>query len=453
VELLELDALRLDGRVLGFTAALTVVAALLFGAAPAIGSARADLATALREGAGGSTRGHGSLRHLRGLLVAAEMAIALVLLAGAGLMLRSLERLHAIDTGVRAAGVLTLRVDPAEATHGYASGPEFKRQHMERIAALPGVQGVTVDQCAPLSGPCNRTGVFAVDDREYAPGEGPLLTVHSVGPDHFRVLGIPLRRGRGFTARDRVGAPRVVAINETAARRFWPGQDPIGRRIRIGQGGLQDSAATVIGVVGDVRYGAPEQDPIPAVYIAALQHGSPRTMVLIRAAADPVALAAAVRREVLALDSDLPIHDVRTLEDRMAAATSRTRFAALLLAVFAGVALLLAGVGIYGVIAYSVSQRTRELGVRMALGARRGDVVRLVVGQGAALAAAGIAIGLAAALALTRVLTGLLHGVTATDPATFAAISLLLAATAVAASLLPALRATRVDPLVALRSE
>jgi predicted permease len=455
-ELLDLSSLAVDGRVLAFAFALSLVTGLLFGLLPAIGASRPSLTDALKEGLSGRSRSLGSGRRLtgRGVLVAAEVAMALVLLIGAGLLVRSFALRQGVDMGFDPRNILTLRMDPAEGDYTRATAPRMHQAVMERLAALPGVVAVSVDKCTPLSSACNGSVVTRIDEKEFRlDATDAVIGVHFIGTDHLRVLGVPLLRGRTFTLQDRQGSPRVVLINEAAARKWWPGQDPVGRRMSVGIGYFRDSTAEVVGVIGNVNYGAIEAGPEPAVFIPNLQYSSPGTFILIRTVGDPSGLVSAVRREVLAVDASLPVFSVRTMEERLGDALSRARFGSLLLAVFAGIALLLAAVGVYGVMAYAVTQRTHEMGVRLALGADRGDLLRLVLSQGAWLAAVGIAVGLAASVVLTRVLSGLLYGVSPTDLPTFAAISVALGTAALLATYVPARRATRVDPMQALRGE
>jgi putative ABC transport system permease protein len=301
--------------------------------------------------------------------------------------------------------------------------------------------------------------VSQVDGQRFKLGSGSLpIGLHVVTPDHFRTLEIPIVRGRAFTPRDRAGSPRVVVLNETAARRLWPGQDPLGRRIAAASfffaGG--DSAAEVVGIAWDVRYGAfeAEAEAEPDLYYPALQASFGGTgMIFIRTQGDPLAMLETVRREIHAIDPHIPLYNIMTMEQRAGAALARPRFATTLLGAFAAIALLLAAIGLYGVLAFSVAQRTREIGLRMALGAEQARVLRGVLGQGLVLAGFGIALGLLGALALQRVIAGMLYGVKGSDPLTLAAVSLLMAVAAATAALIPARRATRVDPMEALRSE
>jgi putative ABC transport system permease protein len=315
------------------------------------------------------------------------------------------------------------------------------------------VRGVALQDCPPLSGGCNGTSLWRRDVPPAPAGQEPEVGVHWITPNWPAVMRVPLVRGRAFTDADRDGAPKVVLVSETAARTIWPGEDPIGKGVSVGQGGFSDDTARVVGVVGDVRYATPDVPPTADVYLPYYQSQN-RIMLFVRAArGDPLALAGAVRRVAREVAPGAPVFEVGTLEGRFADALAFARFGALLLTLFAGVALALAMLGVYGVVSFATAQRTREIGVRMALGATRGDVVRLVVRQGVWLAAAGAAAGLAGALAATRVLRSLLYGVAPSDPATFAAIVALLGAAVVAASWAPARRAAGVAATEALRGD
>ena len=351
---------------------------------------------------------------------------------------------------VNSSAAASMRISLPPEQYRRDSTMSFWNQLLPRLGALPGVQGVGVGNCTPLAGGCNQTTITFPDRAAVPRGTEPPVGVHFVTPQYFATLRVPLRRGRAFADADRRGAPKVVVINERAARRFFPAEDPIGKRVAVGQGGFGDGAE-VIGVVGDVRFGTADAPPIPDVFISYAQAPRNAGIIFVRAATDPAALVPAVRREIAALDPTLPIYDVRPLRARVGDATARTRFGAALLAVFAALALLLSGLGIYGVLAFAVAQRTREIGIRIALGATRARVLRMVVRQGLALTAAGLLVGAVAALAATRLLASLLYEVAPSDPATYAAIALVLGAVAMLAVAVPALRATRVDPLVALR--
>jgi putative ABC transport system permease protein len=427
------------------------VTGLLFGLAPALHCSRADVTSALKSG-GNRPAGLAGIRVLTGrsLLVVVEMALAVVLLTGAGLMIKSFGRLIATRTGVDSDNVLTMRINLPQAVPS-AGASAFFSQLEKRAAALPGVLSAGMSNCHALAGGCNLTLILLRDRPEAPRGSEPTVGVHFVSPDYFKTLKIPLLRGRWFTEADRQGAPKVVLISDMAARRFWPGEDPIGKPVGVGQGGFEH--AEVIGVVGDVRYGQMDEPPRPDVYISHLQ--SPRRSLLLsaRTVGNPAALAQAVRHEVQALNKDLPVYDVKTMRERIRDATARARFSAILLAVFAAIALALAAVGIYGVMSYLVTQRTREIGIRIALGAGSSNVLGLVARRGAALALTGIAIGVAGALASTRVLATMLYEVKFDDSQTYFEVAIVLAAVALLASYIPARRAVSVDPSVALRAE
>jgi putative ABC transport system permease protein len=436
--------INLDWRVLSFNFALALATGLLFGLLPALQSSFINVNQALKEGAGSYGQRRSSVRSL---LVVGEIAIALVLLGGAGLMINSLLRLQAVKLGFAPENLLTMTVYERDAQS------EFYEQLLARVQAVPGVEAASISRNAPLLGRYARA-VIDIEGRADVKQAG--VGFHNVSPDYFKTLGIALLRGRIFTAQDRVGAPRVALLNQTAAEKFFPGENPIGKRLRPyvrPQYETTEKFVEIVGVVADVPYGRLEEAIGPDIYVSSLQPTDPTYTLIVRSSVEPSALTAAVRREVLALDRNVPLTAVQTMQERAAEVTSRTRFIALVLGLFAGLALGLAGVGIYGVMAYSVSARTREVGIRMALGAQPADVLRLVLKQGMSLAGIGVAIGLLAALALTRVMQGLLFGVRANDPLTFSAITALLLGVAGLACYVPARRATRVDPLVALRYE
>jgi putative ABC transport system permease protein len=450
-------SVRLSGRVVLVCFGLSLLAALLVGLIPALQASRPGLTTDLKAGGGTGTGTHRHRPAAQQVLVVAEVALALVLLAGAGLLTKSFARLHALDPGFRPEQVLTLRYSAATGDFAVRDVPGFREAVVTRLAALPGVQSASVGWCAPLTSRCSTSVINRVDGQVFKLGSGAVAVgLHPATPDHFRTLGIPVVRGRVFTAADRAGAPLVVVINQTAAARLWPGQDPVGRRLAAASGFFNggDSSAVVIGVVKDVRYGAMDSEAMPDLYFPAYQtrFGAFGT-IFVRTTGDPTAIRAAVEREIRALDPALPLYNVMTMEERAGAALSRQRFSTTLLAVFALLALVLAAVGLYGTMAFSVAQRTREIGLRMALGADAPIVLRRVLGQGLLLAGAGIGLGLAGAVALQRVMAGMLYEVEPTDPLTLAGVSLLMAMAALLAALLPARRATRVDPMEALKAE
>ncbi len=455
--LFRFTAVELDARVLVFALAVSLLTGLVFGMAPALHATRADLGAALKEGGAGAVAGAGRRRlSLRGILVPLQVALALVLLVGAGLLTRTLGRLSGYDAGFRPEGVLTLRFDPSGVLDGDRSqAAVFRRAMLERLAALPGVTSAATGRTPPVSSRNMIAVIRQVDDRRFSIEEGATqIGIHDVSPDYFRTLSIPIRSGRAFTGEDREGSRRVVVVSETTAKRLWPGQDPIGRRLSATTFYFGDGqTAEVVGVAGDVLYGRPGERQALDLYYPSFQGGLPWGTLFVKTSGDPAALAPAVRREIKALAPNLPVFDVATMETRAARTFSRERFGAGLLGLLAGIALFLASVGIYGLVAETVSARSREIGLRMALGARPGDILRGVLQHGLTLAVAGLAAGLAAAFALSRLLSSLLFGVAASDLATYAAVSAILLAVAAAASWIPARRATRIDPMLALRRE
>jgi putative ABC transport system permease protein len=445
------SSIAVDTPALLFTLCTALLVGVVFGLIPAVQATRPSLTGGLKEGGTASRGADGSRGTVsRKLLVVVEVALALVLLVGSGLMLRSLARLLAVDSGIDARQVLTLRLTVPYEGAQRDSLPGFAAQLVDRLHALPGVTDVALADCPPLSGGCNGTGLSFLDRPKGPKGSDPSVGVHWVSPGWYAALRVPLVRGRLFTDADRVGGEKVVVVNETAARRFWPNESPIGKRVAIWQGGFNDGA-TVIGVVGDVRFNTIDTPAKPDVYLSYYQSPRTRLMVYLRASGDPSSLTAPARRIIGALAPMYPVYDVQLMSSRVAAATARPRFSAVLLTLFAGVALALAVIGIYGVMSFAVVQRTHEIGIRMALGAGRSDVLRLIVRQGMALALWGTVVGVVAALGLTRTLESLLYDVRPSDPATFATIVLLLLVTALVASWIPARRATRVQPTDALK--
>jgi putative ABC transport system permease protein len=442
------DEVRINTPVFGFTLAVALLTGLLFGLAPALQSARLDLMEALKEGAKGA--GSGARRHRTlNLLVVGEVAVAMMLLIGAGLLINSFVRLQQVSPGFDEKNLLTARID---IPNPYAQ-PEKKQQFFEqlqqRVAALPGVEAVGMVTELPLAGQSSDFN-FNVEGRpEPAPGQSPHADLRNVNHDYFRAMRIPLLKGRSFTEADVRDNAKVALISDELARLYFAGEDPLGKRLFLDS--IGNELFEIIGIVGDVRHRGLDSGLRQTIYFPSLRLGYAN--LVIRTTNDPVSLAAAVRREAAAIDPNQPVANIKTMERWVSESVAQPRFRTLLLGLFSGAALLLAMVGIYGVMSYTVSQRVHELGVRMALGARAGDVLRLVISQGMRLALAGVAIGLAAAFALTRLIKDLLFGVLATDPLTFATITLLLTGVALVACYLPARRATKVDPMVALRHE
>ena len=448
------DGVGVDGAALGFTIAASVATGLLFGLVPAWQASRTDLVQPLKAGgavAGGTLRIRG-----RSLLVAAELALAVVLLSAAGLMARSFAKLQAIDPGFSADHVVTMRVDlPPWRYTGEARTAAVARL-LDRVRAVPGVTAAGANNCTPLSGACNGTAIwFEGEPPATSPDDQPAIGIHFADGGYFRALQIPVVRGRLFSPGDRAGAPRVVVINESAARTFWPGKEALGRRVRVGQGNFTPAGtwAEVVGVVGDVRYGALERAARPDVYVPIMQAGRSSAFVFARAVRSPSVVAGAIASAIRQFDPELPIYSIRTMSERAAGATARPRLTSVLLGFFACAALALAAVGTYGVMAFAVFHRTREIGVRMALGASRPAVLRAVLMQGLFIAGAGVLAGLVFARAAARVLDALLFDIEPDDPATLAISTVFLLIVAAAACLPAALRASRVDPIVALRCE
>jgi predicted permease len=443
----------IDRSVLAYTFFISLVTGVLFGLIPALQSSRPDFNEALKEGGRGASDSP-RRRRARGLLVVSEVALALVLLISAGLLLKSFISLQNVQPGFTPANVLTVEIGLPEQKYGDDKRiADFYRQVIARVESLPGAEAVGAVSHLPLSGAEEIDG-FSVEGRTET---AALLTQSAdfrvVAPGYFRAMQIPLLRGRHFDERDRADAPGVMLIDEAFARRFFPGEDPLGKRINEDGSRTRRSFLTVVGVVGSVKHSGLSAESRPTMYLPYEQSGWLTMTLTIRAAGDPTNLAAAVRREVLAVDKDQPVTKISTMAETFGRAVAPQRFNMLLLGLFAAVAMILATVGIYGVIAYTVSQRSREMGIRIALGASRADILKLVVGQAMLMASVGVGVGLGGALVLTRFMSGLLYGVSATDPVIFVSISLLLALVALLASYIPARRAMKVDPIVALHYE
>ncbi|HEV2915208.1 MAG TPA: ABC transporter permease [Pyrinomonadaceae bacterium] len=438
----------LDARVLGFTILITLLTGVVFGLAPALQSSRPNLNETLKEGGRGTTGGH---HRVRSSLVITEVALALVLLIGAGLLIRSFYRLQQVNPGFNPKNALTVSVSlPAKKYAEDDQQAAFFSQLIERVSALPGVVAVGATQSLPIQG--DYVLGFNIQGRPPdAPGEEPSTNYYAVNSEYFKAMGIPLLRGRLFTEQDKKDAPRVAVINETMAKKFFPGEDPIGKGINVTNG--PERFREIVGIVGDVKQYGLDQPTTAQTYEPYLQAPFSAMTLIVRTEGNPTALNAGVRGQVLSIDKDQPVSRIRTLEEVISESVAKQRFSMLLLGVFAVVALVLAAVGLYGVMSYAVTQRTHEIGIRMALGAQQKDVLRLVVGHGMILAMVGVGIGLLASFALTRVMTTLLFGVGATDPLTFLVIPALLTIVALGASFFPARRAMKVDPMIALRYE
>jgi putative ABC transport system permease protein len=443
---------RLDSRVVGFTLLLSLLTGVIFGLAPAIQSSKTDVQSALKEG---GNSGQSPRRNwIRSALVVAEIAAALVLLVGAGLLIKSFTHLLNTDPGVQAENVLTMGLTLPQSLYStHQSRTIFYRQVLERVGATPGVESAGVVNLLPIQNSGYNGKIWIEGEAVPQPGSEPIAEYRATSPDYFRALGIPLVQGRFFNQQDREKALPVAIINQTFVKRYLQGRDPLGSRIR-----KEDTEwLTVVGVVGDVRQSGLTQNIMPEVYTPYAQPESGTLTqgmtLVVRATGETAEVVSNVRRAVQQVDPNQPVHNVQTMQEVIYRSVSDRRLTMTLLTIFAGVALFLAMIGIYSVMSYVVTQNTREIGIRMALGAQGGDVLKLVVGQGLMLALVGIVVGLVASLALTRLIKSLLFGVTATDPLTFIYVSLFLVLVAVLACYLPARRATRVDPMVALRYE
>jgi len=455
VGLVDLRAASIDGRIVLLTVALAVLAGLLVAIGPALRSRRVGVQDAVGGGVSFSSRSEAPARlSFQRLLVALETALALLLLTGAGLLVQSLVRLQQVDLGFVSRDVLGFQVSPADQDLSARDPVRAKVRVIDELRAIPGVRDVGAATCLPLAGRC--MGTVVVPDPSIArPDERVSIGVHYVTPGFFTALGIRLVEGRWFDESDRAGSRRVVVINESAARRLWPGESSIGKRLSAYTfyfaGG--DSTAEIIGVVGNVRFHTSESEAGSDLYAPALQVSFPFTSYVVATDGDPLSLVESVRRAVNRVDPNLPIYDVRTMAEREAIATVRTRFATFLLLIFAGLGVLLAAVGVYGVMAYAVAGRTRELGIRLALGAEPGRLRRMVLGEAALTAGIGSAIGLAAAFGATRLLSSLLYQVDARDPPVLAGATVLVLLVAVGSAYLPAARAAATDPVLTIREE
>jgi putative ABC transport system permease protein len=435
----------LDGRTLGFTIGLSLLTGIVFGLSPALQASKSDHIAALKEetpGLGGRAR----RLSLRNQLVVAQVALSLVVLIGAGLCLKSLRALQAIDPGFEPAKVVTASFDLGQNGYNEARGLQFIAQLSERVAALPGVEAVSFARVVAFSD-FPWVGPLIIEGSRPQP-----VNTNAISPNYFQTLGAPLAQGREFTAQDTADAPLVVIVNEAAAHRYWPGLDVVGKRIIRGKG-RNTEFAEIVGVVRNSKEKGLTEDPRPALYVPLLQNYFPELTLHVRTATQSQTLLSAVRREAQLLDPTLPVYNLGTLAQQKDGLLYTERLAAALLTLFGLLALSLAAVGIYGMLSYAVTERTREMGIRLALGANPRDLIKLVVGQGMTLTLIGLVIGVGASFALTRLIARLLFGVSATDPMTFIVIPLLLAGVAMLACWIPARRATRVDPLVALRYE
>ena len=444
----------IDWRVLGFTLGVSVLTGLIFGLVPAFQSSKTELVESLKEG--GRSGSEGARRNrMRSVLVVGELAIAVVLLVGAGLLIKSLWRLQNVNTGLQPDNVLTFNLGLPETKYTTEKQAPFYNELKTRIESSPGVQSASSIMPLPLSGERFMIS-FQIEGREVAPKDEPSADIFFTGIGYFKTMGIPLIKGRDFDQRDQHGSPRVTIVTEEFVRQYFPNEDPIGRRIRPGISTYDDEDerhCEIIGVVGDIRNRSLDTPPQPAYYVPQTQVPFAQMTMVVKTSTEPHSLVSAMTKEVAAMDSDLPLFGVKTLPEYLSASVATPRFSTTLLSVFSGVALVLTMVGLYGVMSYSVAQRTNEIGIRLALGAQSRDVLLMIVKQGSLLILLGLGIGLAGAYAASRLLSSLLFGVTAKDPLTFAAVAVLLALVALLACYIPAWRATKVDPMEALRCE
>ena len=438
---------RPDAVVFAFTLGLTVITTLLFGLAPTLQASKQDLVAAMKDNT--ATVGRGprkvSLRHA---LVITQVTLSMVALISAGLFVRSLREAYKADPGFDPHGVLLASFDPFLSGYDESRGREFYRRLVERVRTLPGIQSATLARRLPLTDGGIAFANVAIDGYAPAKDEDMRLNYETVGPYYFQTMRILFVRGRDFDERDQEGAPGVVIINETMARRYWPGGDALGRRLKLTKDWLE-----IVGIAKDVKNRSLSEGPKPFLYLPLLQDYRSNMILVARTAVEPEKMSQSVRAEVAVLDPGIPIFDVKTLEEHVGISLFLQRMAATLLSIFGLLALSLAAIGLYGVMAYSVSQRTRELGIRVSIGAERRDIFKLILGQGLAISVVGLLAGLVAALAVTRLTANLLYGVSATDPVTFIVIALLLLCVTLLACYVPARRATKVDPMVALRAE
>jgi putative ABC transport system permease protein len=447
-----------DSRVLGFTCVVALLTGLFAGIFPARHASKTDVNETLKAQLGPHSGRGGAQRALSALMIA-ELALSLVLLVGSGLMIKSFLRLMSVPKGFNPDGVLTLFLSPSLSKYppGSPQRGAYFQEALRSVQTLPGIQSASLTSGFPLGGSGRRQFLQIEGRPQYEPGKQPVIDCNFISPEYFQTIGIQMRSGRSFTSQDGPESLRVAIINETLARRFFPNENPIGRRLS-----METSPWTIVGVAGDTRNRSLDQQTYPEIYLPLIQHPNFIASLVVRAASDqnnPISpdglsnLAASIRKQTQAIEPNEPVDQVVRMDERLSNSVAWRRFQMLLLGVFAALALVIATVGIYGVISYAVSQRTHEIGVRMALGAQAMNILRMVVWRGMSLTLIGVALGLAAALALTRIMQNLLFEVSATDPVTFAIIALLLVGIAFIASYIPARRATKVDPLIALRSE
>lgn len=448
------ETIAIDGKVLIFTLVVAIVTGLVFGIAPATQASQFNLNDTLKEGgrdSGAGVRG----KRLRSSLVIAEVAVSFILLIGAGLLINSFMHLRNLDPGFRADHLLALQVDLSELK--YSDNPRrvaFFHEVVRRVRPLPGVQSVAVAGNLPFTYNGDSTSIAVEGIPDPPPDQWPDVIWRTIGPGYFNTMGIPLVRGREFNDSDTLDTTPVVVVSEKTAKHYWPNTNPIGKRLKVGATSSDSPWRTVIGVAKDVRQNDFIAEPKLQMYFSFRQVKSlVANALIVRTSVAPLSVAMPVRNAIWSVDKDQPVANIDSMEHIVAGAVARQRFSMFLLAIFAGIALVLAAIGIYGVMSYSVAQQTREIGIRIALGAKRGDVLKITIVQGLKLVAVGLVCGLAVAFILTRVMASLLFGISATDPLTFISISLVLLAVALLASYIPALRATRVDPMIALRAQ
>jgi putative ABC transport system permease protein len=444
------NAVKLDTRVLLFSLGASIFTGILFGLAPALQLSRIDLHTVLKEGGRAGSEGAGA-RRARSVFVVVQVALSLVLLVGGALLIKSFYRLLQVDPGFKPANLLTLEYRMPRNKYGKPEGQwEFHRQVVEHLREVPGVESAALVRGLPFSGN-GQTVRIGLPDRDAPPkGQEPQVLWNTATPGYFDTIGIPFIKGRLFDSRDQLNTPVVFVINQTMAQRFWPDQDPLGKQIKMLADGI---TGTVIGVVGDARQYYLSEEQQPQVYDCYTQFPGIFATVVVRTNVEPMSLSQSVREAIWKVDKDQPVWKIRSEEFLLSRNVADKRFLMLLMGIFAGLALTITAVGLYGVVSYTVGQRTQEIGIRMALGARAGDILGMILRQGMGMVLIGVAVGLAASLALTRLMASLLYGTSATDPLAFAAIALLLAGVALLACYVPARRATKVDPMIALRYE
>lgn len=444
----------IDWRVLGFTLGVSLLTGLIFGLAPAFHSSKSELIDTLKEGGRGTSEG-GRRNKVRNVLVVTELAIAVVLLVGAGLLIQSLWRLQGVNSGLQSENVLTFNVGLPEVKYKSDRQSQFFIDLKSRLESMPGVQSASTIFPLPLSG--DRFSIsFEIEGRPLAPKDHPSADFFTTGVGYFRAMGIPMIKGRDFDDRDKHGSTPVIIITETLARQHFPNEDPLGKRIHPGISSIDGEESTmreIVGVVADVRNRGLSTEPRAAYYVPQTQIPFSQMVGVVKTTSEPRGFTPLVTKEVAAMDQDIPLFGIKSMEEYLSASVAAPRFSTTLLSIFAAVALVLTIVGLYGVMSYSVAQRTNEIGIRLALGAQSRDVLLMIVKQGSLLIGLGLGIGLLGAFAATRVIASLLFGVKAKDPFTFGAVAVLLAVVALLACYVPAWRATKVDPMKALRCD